>query len=293
MDLHFPLSALDGKKLFVVGTQQRGELVGYDAKSGQWVPYLSGISAQCVSFSRDGKRVAYVSYPESSLWRSELDGSGRVQLTFPPLQAFLPYWSPDGKQIAFMGLASDHHWHIFLVSVEGGSPEQLTFGDRNQGDPSWSPDGNSLAYGEGLGPIQVLNLRTRQVSKVPGSEGIYAPRWSPNGRYIVAESPNNEKLMLFDFTNQKWEVAARLNAGYMTWPSDSEALYFDTWLEKDPALYRLRIRDRNLERVVSLANVRRVFGWGGPWSGLTPDNCPLVLRDTGTADIYALDVDFP
>jgi Tol biopolymer transport system component/predicted Ser/Thr protein kinase len=299
MDLGSPLPGLDGKKLFVVGTQQRGELVRYDAKAGQWVPYLSGISAQCVSFSKDGKRVAYVSYPEGNLWVSEPDGRGRVQLTFPPLYAFLPFWSPDGKEIAFMGFASDRHWHIFLVSAEGGSPEQLTFGDSDQDDPSWPPDGNSLAYSEYRtplsqgGPIHLMNLQTHQVSNVPGSEGIWAPRWSPNGRYIVANSPDGDKLMLFDFTTQKWEVAAQLNANYMTWPSDSETLYFDTWAEKDSALYRLRLRDRKLERLLSLNDIRRVLSPLGPWSGLTPDNSPLVLRDIGSQDIYALDVDFP
>jgi Tol biopolymer transport system component/predicted Ser/Thr protein kinase len=300
MGLDSPLPGLDGKKLFVVGTQRRGELVRYDAKAGQWVPCLSGISAQCVSPSKDGKRVAYVTYPEGNLWVSDSDGSGRVQLTFPPLYAFLPYWSPDGKEIAFMALTSDHHWHIFLLSAEGGSPEQLTLGERDQDDPSWSTDGISLAYSESPtplsqgGPIHLMNLQTHQISNVPNSEGIWAPRWSPNGQYIVAESPNGDKLMLFDFTAQKWEVVAQLTANYMTWASDSETLYFDTIFEKDPAFYRLRIRDRKLERLVSLKGIRRVGEpLGGGWSGLSPDGSPLVLRDIGTQDIYALDVDFP
>jgi len=299
MYLSAPLPALDGKKVFVIGTQQRGELVQYDAKAGQWVPYLSGISAQCVSFSRDGKSLAYVTYPEGTLWRSEPDGSERIQLTFPPLQAYLPYWSPDGKQIAFMGLAPDRHWHIFLVSAEGGSPQQLTSGDRDQGDPSWSPDGNSLAYAESPDAlrqgavIRILDLKTQQVSKVSGSEGIWAPRWSPNGRYIAAVQGYNEKLMLFDFTTQKWELLATLNMGFMMWSSDSETLYFDTMYEKDPAFFRLRMSNRKLERLVSLKNIRRVIWPLGPWSGLAPDNSPLVLRDTGSQDIYALDWEAP
>src|SRR5262249_36517495 len=101
MDLGSPLLGLDGKKLFVVGTQQRGELVRYDAKSGQWLPYLSGISAQHVSFSTDRKWVAYMTYPEGVLCRAQSDGRERLQLTFPPLFASMPFWSPNGKQIAF------------------------------------------------------------------------------------------------------------------------------------------------------------------------------------------------
>jgi hypothetical protein len=99
--------------------------------------------------------------------------------------------------------------------------------------------------------------------------------------------------MLFDFATQKWEVAAQLNANFFIWPSDSETLYFDTALEKDPAFYRLRIRDRKLERLLSLRDIRRVSASLGPWAGLTPDNSPLVLRNTGTQETYALGVDFP
>jgi Tol biopolymer transport system component len=300
MYLHLPLPAVDGKKLFVLGTQLRGELVRYDAKSGQWVRYLSGISAQCVSFSKDGKRVAYVTYPEGNLCVSESDGSARVQLTFPPLQAWQPYWSPNGKQIAFMGLAPDNHWHIFRVSVEGGSPEQLTFGDRDQCSPTWSPDGNSLAYSPSDRSlpakdmqIRVLSLKEHQTTSLSGSEGIFGPLWSPDGRYIAASPLNLDKLLLFQFATQKWEVLAQLNAGYMAWSSDSNTLYFNTGSEKDPAFYRLRMSNRRLERLVSLKDIRRVLWPYGPWSGITPDNSPLVLRDIGSQDIYALDVDFP
>jgi hypothetical protein len=33
-----------------------------------------------VSFSRDGRWVAYVTYPEGELWRSKLDGSQKLKL---------------------------------------------------------------------------------------------------------------------------------------------------------------------------------------------------------------------
>jgi len=54
----------------------------YDMETGQFVSYLSGISAEGVSFSSDGKWVAYVTYPEETLWRMRTDGSERLQLTF-------------------------------------------------------------------------------------------------------------------------------------------------------------------------------------------------------------------
>jgi len=297
MSVNNPLPASEGKRLFVVGTQQRGELVRYDAKADQWLPYLSGLSAECVSFSRDRMRLAYVTYPEGNLWISQANGSEPVQLTFPPLRAFLPRWSPDGRQIAFGGLASDRHWHVFLVPVEGGSPQQLTSGNSDESDPAWSPDGSSLAYSAEppaqYGPIRVINLRTHQVSTMPGSEDIWGPCWSPNGRYVVANKGSSERLALFDFATRKWELAPLSSLGFMTWSSDSETLYLDTIYEKDPAFYRLRMSNRKLERIVGLKNVRRVIGAFGPWSGITQDNAPLVLRDIGSQDIYALDWEAP
>ncbi len=70
-----PYPSRDGKRIFALGTKQRGELVRYDMKSHQFEPFLSGISATDPTFSRDGKWVAYVSYPDHNLWRSRSDGS--------------------------------------------------------------------------------------------------------------------------------------------------------------------------------------------------------------------------
>src|SRR5439155_156814 len=144
----------------------------------KFLPYLSGISAEGLSFSRDGQRVAYVSLPDGILWRSKLDGSERVQLTVAPIRAAMPPWSSDGKHIAFMGSLPGRNWKIYIVSTDGGSLQQITFGKGNDGDPNWSPDGNSLVFGEepdseagnpenGRITIRVLNLTTNNISTVP------------------------------------------------------------------------------------------------------------------------------
>jgi Tol biopolymer transport system component len=66
-----PQSSYDGRKLFTIGVQRRGELLCYETKSKQFMPYLSGISADTVDFSKDGQWITYVAVPDGTLWRSK------------------------------------------------------------------------------------------------------------------------------------------------------------------------------------------------------------------------------
>ncbi len=298
MNFLAPVSSKDGKQLFVVGAQPRGELVRYDAQSRQFVPYLSGISPQGVSFSRDGAWVAYVTYPEGILWRSKVDGSERLQLSFPPTQAFMPEWSPDGKQIAFMATAPGKPWQVYLVSAEGGGLQQVTTGEHSQGDPQWSPDGNSLAFDRGpfAGPsgcaIYLLDLRTHQVSALPGSDGLFSPL-VPGRALHVAQTCDIHKSVIYDFTTGKWTDFVDQPPGYPRWSRDGRYFYSDTFEGKEPIFYRIRIADRKLERLVSLTEIRRAAGSYGTWAGLAPDDSPLLLRDVSSEEIYALDWEAP
>ena len=193
VDFLGPMPSKDGKRLFVIGAQPRGELARYDAKARQFVPYLSGLSADSVSFSRDGRWMAYVAYPEGTLWRARADGSERLQLTFPPLTTYLPRWSPDGRQIAFQATTPGKPWAMYVTSAEGGNPQEVAPG---LGDPGWSVDGKSLIFsdtppsfdpsGSGKLAIHLMNLKTREVTTLAGSEGLYSPRCSPDGRCIAA-----------------------------------------------------------------------------------------------------------
>jgi len=298
MDFRSPVSSGDGKKLFVIGEQRRGELVRFESKSGQFVPYLGGISAQDVDVSKDHQWVAYVSYPDRVLWRSRVDGSQRLQLTSLPIQAFLPRWSPDGKQIAFSTEVPGGFDKIYVVAAEGGRPAQLTAENHNENDPNWSPDQNVLMFGgepwlEDSVGIKLFDLKTHQVSTLSGSEDLFSPHWSPDGRYVVAMSSDSRKLMLFDFSTQKWAELISSPAAYPNWSRDGKYVYFINPYTGEPAIYRVRISDRKLELVTSLSRQRLGWSIAGKWTGLAGDDSPLVLRDTGSEEIYALDWEAP
>ena len=77
----FPTQSRDGKQIFALGMKERGELVRFDVRANQYLPFLSGISAFNPTFSRDGNWVAYTSHPDHTLWGSRSNGSERLQLT--------------------------------------------------------------------------------------------------------------------------------------------------------------------------------------------------------------------
>lgn len=291
--LSAPVPSTDGKKLFVMGQQLRVEPVRYDSKTHRFESYLNGISTSSFDISPDRKWVAYVSYPDMNLWRSRMDGTDKMQLTFPPVRTYGPRWSPDASQIAFTDISFDRPWTVGLVSSSGGPPQSFP-----GADPSWLPDGRSIicvrTKPDDKAPfagIFRLNLDSRKADSIPNSEGKYSPRVSPDGRYIAAFSQAATELLLFDSKTNHWSSLAKGELfSYNLWSHDGKYVYMRDNHSGSPRIVRVRISDGRMEEVVSLKDLPQVIDVFTGWIGLTPDDQPIVIRDRSTQEIYALDL---
>jgi eukaryotic-like serine/threonine-protein kinase len=297
LNFYSPQPSLDGKSIYVIGEQPRSELVRYDVKSGEFSPYLEGISARTVSFSRDGRWVSYVSYPEGNLWRCRIDGSQKLQLTSAPLWVVTARWSPDGRQIAISATEPGTHARLYLVPAEGGTLHQINVGEFNVVNVSWAADGSAITFNDlsepGHSKIRSVNLKTLQTTDIPDSGNLIDPLRSPDGQYFVATTVAGDKLLLFNFATQKWSELATTTIGSFEWSADSKFVYFDNGFSTDQAVYRMHISDRKIEQVAGLRDFRRVVTPWNTWFGLTPEGAPLFMHDVGSQEVYALDFEAP
>ena len=293
----------DGGGLLAYGTVPRGELQRFDRRTRRFERFLGGESVGMVRASPDGQWLAWVTFPESTLWRGRRDGSERLQLTSPPERAWLPSWSPDGKHIAFVG---DHPGEatrsIRLVSADGGEVEILARPDWGAfWDPCWLPDGGSLVFSHlaflpGMG-IRRLDLATRTVTVLDGAENLLYPKCGPQGELLATRAPGvgaasrSAALMLYTPARGAWEEIGPFGLVYPTWTRDGRAFCSLDREANRVACYSLATR-----RVETLAEIgdNPLLTWVNvPWFGLDADDSPLLMFDRSTRDFYALDWEMP
>jgi TolB protein len=198
---HSPVWSPDGRYIYFVSDRDgvrdvyaqrvssRGEAVGAPAR------ITTGLGAQSISLSPDGRRLAYVVYAGTgNIWSLPRPSTGTVSVSeATPVTR--------GTQIIeSLRLSRDGHWLIYDSNLSGnmdvyrlrlpnGEPERLTTDPADDFSPSLSPDGREVAFHSwrsGNRDIYVMPLDggpVQRLTSTPRQE--WQPRWSPDGSAIA------------------------------------------------------------------------------------------------------------
>lgn len=296
-----PSPARVGHTIYFLGLSTRYELLHYEKGAKQFLPYRGVLEAAGrTEFSRDGEWVAWINSGDGSVWRSRSNGKERLQLTTAPMQVFLMHWSPDNKRLVLMARMPGQPWKIYLISADGGSPSLLLNEDRNEADPDWSPDGSSIVFGRlpdlmakenTSKDIAIYNLQSKQLSVLPQSQGMFSPRWSPDGTYIAATPLDQHRMMIYQLADHRWSTISDLSVADPVWAHDGKSIYFHSFMEEGQPIYQVSVPQGRVSRVADLGNLGSTDIVDYSFSGLAPGDVPMVKARRWTADIYSLDLD--
>jgi Tol biopolymer transport system component/DNA-binding winged helix-turn-helix (wHTH) protein len=299
LDYEAPSTSPGSDRIYFIGVNSQIELLHAVPKSNYFKLLDQNLSAAALAqYSPDGQWVAWLNASDGSLWRSRADGSDRIELITPPLRIFSIRWSPDNSRLVLMAEEPGKPWMLYLIDTEGGKPTPLLNENRNEADPDWSADGQSIVFGrppnrmDSRQPkaIYLLNLHTRAVTQIPGSEGLFSPRLSPDGRYIAAISLDQHALLLFDRAQGRWTPLTTHGVGDPSWSHDGRSLYFQDFLEEGKPIYRISVPTGKAELIATMNDLRPIAATDFRLIGLAPGDLPIVSVHTSTVNFYAIDL---
>ena len=293
-----PVASRTGNRLYCIGLSARSEL-NRISKDGKPVPVKNFLApALRVSYSRDGHWVAWTD-SAGKLWRARSDGNEKLQLTPDGVDVFLSEWSPDGSHLAVMAREIGKAWQIYIIDANGGDLRRLLTEEGNAADPSWSPDAKSIVFGrvnDELGSekadraLYILDLNSNQTRQIPGSEGLFSPRWSPDGHYIAALTLDQRQVRIFSVDSRTWSTLPLHSGAEPVWSPDSHTLYVHGRLDPTQPILRVTIPSGETQEVIRLAALDGAAAMQFVFSGITPEGDILIRLNSNTSDIYSLDL---
>jgi len=170
------------------------ESLEFIASAGSWDPQSKRFVVSAVAKGR----------PLLAILNTE---TGKIErkIPFPQLGEILdPAWSPDGRTIAFSGIAGGLT-DLYLFDLASGSLRRLTSDAFAEIQPAWSPDSKAIAFVTDrfttkLANLDIGNYRLARVDLPDGGikplsdfpdANNYNPQWSKDGKALYFVSDQN------------------------------------------------------------------------------------------------------
>lgn len=287
----------DGEVFFYNGIGH-SQIERVNPATGEATPAASPIAPDA-AYSRDRQWIAYPDPATRALVRSRGDGTEKSVLAGGQYNPGFPRWSPDGKWIAFIGERLGQPGGVYFVATAGGEPQPLLPLAAGLQDVDWSPRGDRLVTSEAEGKdagreLALVDFASRQTTRIPGSQGLAAARWSPDGRYISATAIDQTQLKLYDLERRQWRVIATgTGLGIAEWSPDSRYLYFQDILAAGEPLMRLVVGSGKTERVAEFSAVLASGAFRCGFFGVDPAGEPILRYDRTDQDLFAATVTWP
>jgi hypothetical protein len=200
------------------------------------------------SVSRDGRRIVFTGIAGSSedIYIYDRDSEKTIRVTDDDFSDRYPLLAPDGRSAIYSsnwnpeGDVARNKYAIYRRDLESGKRTMLVPGGGNNIQPDITPDGNKILYvsdRSGIYNAYVYDLLADKGRRVTDSlEGIFHPRWFPDGRSFacVAYSGEGYDLLLKDGkggvsfekdTHGHEEIKAVYHTSYV----DPSRYYFSTY----------------------------------------------------------------
>jgi Tol biopolymer transport system component/predicted Ser/Thr protein kinase len=202
---HYSLSA-SGSLAYVPDSPQRLQrrLAWVDRKGGVEPLPAPPRPYENPRISPDGRRVA-VQIEEATIgiWVHDFSRATLTRLTTPDASSQAPFWTPDGKHIAYRATRAGFR-NVFWNATDGtGTEERLTTGESAQTPSSWSPDGKLLAFidadptmGASISVLPLEGDRKPQLF-LRTKTSVRNPEFSPDGRWLAYESNESGRLEVY------------------------------------------------------------------------------------------------
>jgi len=227
----YVISAFDGRvlKRLVKGGRSGGFESMHLIRPGvAWSPDEKLIALVTTSGGRDN--LALIDYPSGKVRRRVFGGLDAI---------FCPRFSPDGRQIVFVGVKNGFS-DVYTTGVEAGEPTRVTYDIFEERDPVFSPGGDSIVFisdrpdeGESWIPGRyAVWIRTGagDVTRVTDRGGQMShPEFSHSGEHLFyAASDSASNVYVYSLATKR--IVRRTNllgdVSYLTLSRDDRKLAF-------------------------------------------------------------------
>ena len=153
------------------------------------------------ALSPDRKEIAFVS--GGDIWTVGAEGGEARLLVSHPAHESRPFYSPDGRRLAFVS-ARTGGGDIYVLTLETGELQRLTFDDASEQLDGWSRDGRWIYFTSSSRDIAGMNDLFRVASAGGTPMQVSADRYA--SEYWAAPSPDGERIAFTarGLTSSQW-----------------------------------------------------------------------------------------